>query len=41
MNWTDRRNNFRTMIEGQRCVFPASVYDGISRESPEKSALRR
>ena len=30
MNWTERRERLRTIVEGNRCVFPASVYDGIS-----------
>src|SRR4051812_49573232 len=30
MNWTARRERLRAIIEGNRCVFPASVYDGIS-----------
>jgi carboxyvinyl-carboxyphosphonate phosphorylmutase len=30
MNWTERRERLRAIIEGKRCVYPASVYDGIS-----------
>ena len=30
MNWTERRERLRAIVEGKRCVFPASVYDGIS-----------
>ena len=30
MNWTERRERLRAIVEGQRCIFPASVYDGIS-----------
>src|SRR3954465_6065702 len=30
MNWTARRERLRAIVEGNRCVFPASVYDGIS-----------
>src|SRR3954469_12775668 len=30
MNWTERRERLRALVEGKRCVFPASVYDGIS-----------
>jgi carboxyvinyl-carboxyphosphonate phosphorylmutase len=30
MNWTVRRDRLRAIVEGNRCVFPASVYDGIS-----------
>jgi carboxyvinyl-carboxyphosphonate phosphorylmutase len=30
MNWTERREGLRAIISGQRCVYPASVYDGIS-----------
>ena len=28
--WSDRRRRFRALIEGDRCVHPASVYDPIS-----------
>ena len=30
MNWTGRRESLRAIVEGNRCVYPASVYDGIS-----------
>jgi oxaloacetate decarboxylase len=30
MNWTERRERLRAFVEGKRCIFPASVYDGIS-----------
>ena len=30
MNWSERRERLRAIVEGGRCVFPASVYDGIS-----------
>ena len=30
MNWTERRETLRAIIRGDRCVYPASVYDGIS-----------
>jgi oxaloacetate decarboxylase len=30
MNWGERRERLRAIVEGPRCVFPASVYDGIS-----------
>src|ERR1044072_2458586 len=30
MNWTERRQRLRALVDGKRCVFPASVYDGIS-----------
>ncbi len=30
MNWTDRRRRFRALLEGGRCVYPASVFDPIS-----------
>ena len=30
MNWTERRERLRAIVEGKRCIFPASVYDGIS-----------
>src|SRR4029079_9009110 len=30
MNWTERRGRLRAIVEGGRCIFPASVYDGIS-----------
>lgn len=30
MNWTDRRDSLRALIKGNRCIHPASVYDGVS-----------
>jgi carboxyvinyl-carboxyphosphonate phosphorylmutase len=30
MNWTERREHLRAIVNGDRCVFPASVSDGIS-----------
>src|ERR1043165_4067763 len=30
MNWTGRREKLRHIISGERCIYPASVYDGIS-----------
>lgn len=30
MNWTDRRQRFRAVLNGNRCVHPGSVYDAIS-----------
>jgi oxaloacetate decarboxylase len=30
MNWTDRRQRFREVLTGERCVHPGSVYDAIS-----------
>ncbi|MBV9858787.1 MAG: isocitrate lyase/PEP mutase family protein [Alphaproteobacteria bacterium] len=30
MNWTERRERFRKILEGPRCVHPGSVYDAIS-----------
>ena len=30
MNWTGRREALRAIIAGPRCIYPASVYDGIS-----------
>ena len=30
MNWTERRERLRAIVAGPRCIFPASVYDGIS-----------
>src|SRR5690349_8221668 len=30
MNWTERRERFRALLAGQRCVHPGSVYDAIS-----------
>ena len=30
MDWTGRRERLRAMINGNRCIYPASVYDGIA-----------
>src|SRR6478736_4473538 len=30
MHWTDRRNRFRALLAGGRCVHPGSVFDPIS-----------
>jgi len=30
MDWTDRRQRFRTILAGDRCVYSASVFDPIS-----------
>jgi carboxyvinyl-carboxyphosphonate phosphorylmutase len=30
MHWTDRRERLRAIIEGGRCIYPASVHDPIS-----------
>jgi len=30
MHWTERRKNFRALIESDRCVNPGSVYDAVS-----------
>src|SRR5476649_161086 len=30
MNWTARRERFRAVLSGQRCVHPGSVFDPIS-----------
>ena len=30
MNWTDRRERFRTVLNAGRCIHPASVFDPIS-----------
>jgi carboxyvinyl-carboxyphosphonate phosphorylmutase len=30
MNWTERRERFRAILFGNRCVHPGSVYDAIS-----------
>ncbi|MBV8495019.1 MAG: isocitrate lyase/phosphoenolpyruvate mutase family protein [Alphaproteobacteria bacterium] len=30
MNWTERRERFRALLAGSRCVHPGSVYDAIS-----------
>src|ERR1700742_2548363 len=30
MNWIERRERFRAILSGNRCVHPGSVYDAIS-----------
>ena len=30
MNWTERRERFRALMAGNRCVHTGSVYDAIS-----------
>jgi oxaloacetate decarboxylase len=30
MNWTERRERFRAILSGSRCVHPGSVYDAVS-----------
>jgi oxaloacetate decarboxylase len=30
MNWTERRERFRAILNGKRCIHPASVFDPIS-----------
>ena len=30
MDWTERRERYRAVIEGERCIHPGSVYDPIS-----------
>src|SRR5881227_1345051 len=30
MNWTERRERFRAILSGNRCVHPGSVYDAVS-----------
>src|SRR5713101_1321772 len=30
MNWTERRERFRAILSGNRCLHPGSVYDAIS-----------
>ena len=35
MNWTDRRERFRKLINGDKCVHPGSVYDAMSARMAE------
>src|ERR1700751_1885129 len=35
MNWTERRERFRALMAGNRCVHTGSVYDAISARIPE------
>ena len=30
MDWSERRSRFRDLLEGDECIYPASVYDPIS-----------
>jgi len=30
MDWTKRRERFRAILKGERCIYPASVYDPLS-----------
>ncbi|HVY56719.1 MAG TPA: isocitrate lyase/PEP mutase family protein [Xanthobacteraceae bacterium] len=30
MQWTERRRKFRALLAGERCIYPASVFDPIS-----------
>ena len=30
MNWTERRERYRALLDGDRCVYPGSVFDPIS-----------
>jgi oxaloacetate decarboxylase len=36
MHWTDRRQRFRTVLGGDRCVHPGSVFDPISARIAEE-----
>jgi carboxyvinyl-carboxyphosphonate phosphorylmutase len=36
MNWTDRRQRYRELLEGDACVHPASVFDPISARIAEE-----
>ena len=36
MHWSERRERFRTLIEGDRCVYPGSVFDPISARIAEE-----
>jgi len=36
MNWTDRRNRFRAILNGGNCVRPASVFDPLSARIAER-----
>jgi carboxyvinyl-carboxyphosphonate phosphorylmutase len=35
MHWTPRREKFRAILEGKRCVHPGSVYDAMSARMAE------
>ena len=36
MHWTDRRQRFRAVLAGDRCVHPGSVFDPISARIAEE-----
>ena len=36
MHWSERRERFRVLIEGKRCVYPGSVFDPISSRIAEE-----
>ena len=36
MHWTDRRQRFRAVLEGDQCVHPGSVFDPISARIAEE-----
>src|SRR2546421_11318360 len=36
MHWTDRRQHFRAVLAGDRCVHPGSVFDPISARIAEE-----
>ena len=38
MNWTERRERFRAILSGNRCVHPGSVYDATSIRIAEAKA---
>src|SRR5450631_3605355 len=35
MNWTDRRERFRALLDGGQCFYPGSVYDALSARMAE------
>ena len=35
MHWTPRRENFRVLLEGDKCIHPGSVYDAMSARMAE------
>ena len=40
MDWTERRERFRALLAGDRCVHTGSVYDAISARIAEELGLR-
>ena len=36
MHWTDRRQRFRTLLAGDQCIHPGSVFDPISARIAEE-----